>query len=135
VRVNNQIPIAHPAIQVYAQGMSSTTKCKACGQPMWWTKTDNGRPMPLDPTPLPGDTPAAREVVIVGIQSRSDSTPLAHVLTNADITSRKYVTSQRFQHHRASCGKSVDPADLPLVDDAELARVIPFPSSLPDRSL
>lgn len=29
-------------------------ECRGCGNPLLWVETEHGRPMPLDPDPVPG---------------------------------------------------------------------------------
>jgi hypothetical protein len=80
--------------------MGTSTRCRDCNAPMWWTVTEKNKRMPLDPLPVDDGN-----VVIVGVASRSDSTPLAHVLTNLDREARTYETKPKYKMHRATCGK------------------------------
>lgn len=82
--------------------MSTTSFCRDCGKGMWWVRTENGKAMPLDLLPTSKEY---GNVVLVGTDSRGDSTPIAHVLTKADREARTYDHLQHFVMHRATCGK------------------------------
>lgn len=81
--------------------MSAST-CKDCGRPMMWVRTENGKAMPLDVMPFTNGN-----VVIIGTLGVRDSTPVVHVLTNADRAAGTYDGRQLFVMHRATCGKEV----------------------------
>lgn len=93
--------------------MSASSFCKDCGKGMWWARTDKGNPMPLDLLPVPDGN-----VILIGTAGVGDSTPIAHVLSNADRADRMHEGKQLFKMHRATCGtdKALDPATL--FDDA-----------------
>ena len=75
--------------------MPTMSRCKACGQRILWGATENGKNMPLDPTPTPDGNVATVE--------SEGGRLLAIVLRPLEAAEARYHGRDLFVSHHSTC--------------------------------